>query len=687
MKGDHSIMNKKSICAVLRSKDGSALMTVVVVFLFLMIMIATSAVMAQGNITRASKSNEYASAYYVAESGLNEYVEKLSDWLKTNTKSYKTNPGLLATEFLAANSADITNTIHVDYSTSVLNEIPRAEIQFVFIGTTETGATYELRSKGHLGDSSRQISRQFHFVETNNAAEGVGYNANAIYQIDLSDPSGSTLTPIRPSNWNTTLAGPIITNRPFDFDKGATLVGPIVTNNKITIGQGITSTNAVIITSNRIDFTTGNASNIGLIVLKPGGTLHLNGGWNTVGINRIMIPYGKSYEEVVTYANTNNNKAMWETLKTKVIYYNPVNFDPWDTSFYYTSGINPTALFGPSPESEASLPAASRKGYMYRDYFKSDFVLDNMQNTTIIKRYIPDVVLPAFPKLTDYPWFNETNAKMTIDSQISVDKDNNLTVVESYDGSLSRVLKLTKSVSLNSFTFNTGWSSQVTIDVGSKDIVLVTKKFNVTGSIKIKGSGSLTVYVLGDNGTVKNADLSLKFNGANSFQLANADGSLSTDIQKFKLYVAKSDNGSGKPLTLNLDLNQNVTFYGIIYSQNLNLISSIHFNGVFISIDGESLTNTASGNSSIDTPLIYMPKAVLDFQSKEVIGLIISKNVTFGGSTNFIFKQTFDYKLVNDILSPIVITVPGGGNSGTPGSGTGTSRSVKWFAQREVGDD
>ena len=66
-------MKRNSTYELLRDKTGAALLTVLTVFLVLVVLIVSATMVAQANFLRAKTSSDHASAYYIAESGINEY--------------------------------------------------------------------------------------------------------------------------------------------------------------------------------------------------------------------------------------------------------------------------------------------------------------------------------------------------------------------------------------------------------------------------------------------------------------------------------------------------------------------------------------------------------------------------------------------------------------------------------------
>ncbi|AMC93163.1 hypothetical protein AOC36_04005 [Erysipelothrix larvae] len=700
-------MTRKSISELLHSKKGSTLITVVILFLFFMIIVSTSAIAAQSNIKRAVTTNQYESAYYVAETGLSEYTDKITDFINTSTKDYSGNFAQLVTDFLVSNSASPDGVITSDYG-QVMDKPAIAKIHLVLDQVADTSATFTLTSQGTLNNSERTVSKSFVFTQSSSGEyEYDGFNSNGLITIDLTATSNTAMGV--PAN-GTTLTGPVITNKPIDFTSEIIINSAVVTNNNITIPNGITL-RGVLITSGKIEINTksGNAS-LHTVVLKKGGSIYVNLGYvnalNTIDYVLVPEEYKNSLSSVITYktdSDTNNafNAAAYEKIKSKVIFYKQLNFNPWDMSFYSDSSIypksniNPVSIFGEKPTS-------SNNALDYGIYFQSDFVLDNMDKPDIVDDYVPTVVMPQFPETTSANAYNQTGKAITVSPPgnegtrfeiVSANNEFRYYSEIAYQTNY-RTLDLSqgsqKVYSFESFKVEVPTEGvndkTLTINVGDKDVSLVVKSFNiVNASLKVVGTGSLSVYVTGNNGVTKPTDLTLSI-----FQLGlyNTEGGENqNDPTKFKVFVKSVYNTDGSLYNLSLGNNQRFDLYASVYSQNLNVTFDSPFKGAFVSIDGTSINKSGSGND-INSPLIFAPKAIFENRGLTT-GFIVVKNFKFGDWGDLSFNQQFDKNTLEDILGPVIA----GSTNGSGGNGSGTTnpgtnqKILTWGSSKELGGD
>ncbi len=664
-------MKRGSISEILKKKDGVALVTVMVVFLTLVIVVVAATMMAHSNFLRTQKTTNLSSAYYVAESGLNETI----DDFKAYYESLSTPKSGLEIESEFKNLITMEDdSKRIEYG-NVMNQEAWADTAFSYEGTDGDIMLFRLASNGHLGDTSRSVETFIRLrvaTDPTESTDGTYYQPDAMLAINTSGIS----TPFNLSG-SGNLTGPLITNNPIYFTNAINSKGPIVTNNVIELtandmftGIGNPQTMSSIITSSTIKITANwGLQKIPVLMIKPGGNINfvVNAN-NGLLIEYLFLPHGTSVESIFSGYFKNGNNLNYTI--GKVIYYNPVNFDPYTNPV--VDGVNVEHLFGKDP-----ILFENTTSFDYRDYFKDDFILDNMDK---VEMHIPKVVLPTRPIYGEIDPLLTTITPITVagssNNQYEI-VDANLNYKTSNVWNKPSVFPINPGLfsSYTKFKYNSmylqgghGADNPTRIDIGDKNIEIVTKSLHIDRFIEIIGTGTLRIYVVGDGTNISSSNLNIS-----PVMIQTKDtvgGAYTNDASKLQIVVYESGtNGNG--LTVTPASGSSLGVYAAIFSQNLNLNvgGSARYYGTFVSAEGKSVS--ISGGSSGASQLIFAPKAKISLSGgTKLQGVIVGESFSLVGNNEIIFDTEFDKSLVETIL-PEFITVDngsGGETGGTPGS-------------------
>lgn len=657
-------MKRKSTLELLKDKSGAALITVLVIFLTLVVIVTSATMMSHANFMRAQKTANFSSAYYVAEAGLNEAYEQFVTYFEENKDKSAYNQtfanGFL--EYIGATEGKKTT----DYDTLVMNEIAKSVVSIQHMEAPNGGDQFRLYSEGYLGVDSRTVEL---IITISLEGEATIYQPDSALFIDFENPDDKLEI-----GQSSSYTGPIVTNKPLVFHGwGVNLSGPFVTSNNITLETTVNTINnsgkpnAVFITSGNLIIDTPNT--IHAVVLKGTGKVIYNKEWSIGTIEYLLVPKGAtSYKEVVSNATLN--------IKN-IIFYSPlgidensniVGFDPYEAILTNTSGtvLNNQTIFGPKP-ADTSLDID------YRKYFKPDFVLDNLYDDKGEENAVlPQVVLPKKPIYdTYYPVGDLKKGTMGLvnnnnDFSVSFNYNNtkaryDLTELGAYTvgGSLYR--------SFNSMKIggSSGSIETTKLYVGNQNIVFITKALEINNIIEIIGTGSLTIYVVGD-GINPITSSQLKLNPVAVYTRDSDDetkyeGKIENrtkDYSKLQLIVYETRVTKGKGLYYESG-SWGLEAYLSIYSDNLNLkvSGSGQFNGVFVSAQGTDVS--LSGGTSTSSQLIFAPNAKISVSGgAKLSGVLVGKDYDISGGVSVSFSSEFEESFVNSILPNFI--VPGG---------------------------
>jgi Tfp pilus assembly protein PilX len=190
-------------------------------------------------------------------------------------------------------------------------------------------------------------------------------------------------------------------------------------------------------------------------------------------------------------------------------------------------------------------------------------------------------------------------------------------------------LKMTRNMSFNTFTVNSG--TTLTIDVGNVNRSIAINTLTCNGTIRIIGSGKLSIYV--------------NYLSMGTGSVINSDGNIE------KLYVFYK--GLDTTVTLN-----NGIIYGAMYAIHVPTFTINSTNGVQGHLITDATSVMINGSAITTARLIYAPNADV-FSNAGFIGSIIAKSFGSSGKDDS-FK--FQYVQINYDGSPLFVD-NGTGNS------------------------
>lgn len=657
-------MTRKSICEIINNKDGAALVTVLVVFLTLVVIVTTSTQAAVSNYKRAVTSSEEDSVLYIAETGINEAYEALIDYYETSGhdefRSGFANDFVYNYSTKDGKSLDGLKVIS-DYG-KIMNEVAKSEMTFILLSSTESSSKFELKSTGYLSDKKRTVKITMD-VSTENIS--TKYQPNANVNLDLSNPDVAINVKIG------TIEGPFMTNKVLAFEDMSTkYIGPLVTNNQITLAGATNFSAGVIITSDEITVNHNSSDQFGTIIFKPGGSINFTVKDNSSSIKRLLLPISSKGNESIHFKTNGVEDASLvnkyvKLPTTQVAYYDPENFDP----YAYTDGLGEIGRIDWRNTFEEAPSDTNGIDYDYRDYFKTGFILDNMDNTSTVEKYLPAVRLPEKPSFpTNLPlvpvekFGNETyidaNSNMVYKNGWYWNPGVRTLDWRDFDGRY-----------FNSISLEGGSSSNQALKllIGNNDVTIVTRKLDLTKFFEVVGSGTLRIYVIGGdasnpNKPISEKDLNLNIAGITQ-RLVDATYTV-VHPHRVQLIVYETKHSTtNQPLTYKVPNTGGDGVSISVFSQNMNLDVSNLFKGNFITAEGTSIRINNTG-SNAQGQLIFAPKATVELLGGRFEGVITSKDIlSANAGVTFKFKTNFDQSFVNEILPEIVVPGSSGESS------------------------
>lgn len=636
-------------------KKGAALPIVIVIFLTMVVILTSAIMMTNANMKRSKKTIDYSSAYHIAESGINiGFREFKGIYSQNNASELK---GAKLAEHVREWFDSFGHRDH--FIGEFMGQKAYYDLDFYYDGVFNNAEQYTLYSKGVLGDTVREVYAEIRLEETN---EPTIYQPDGMITLDPDNHSSMTIQ-------TKDFMGPMITNKETSFiNMNPTYRGPLVTNKPVNFQYAMTATQMRLISSSEINVLQAwqNVKPLA-IVMKPGATINYkysNGISKNLNPKYIFVPKRSSgnYDDMFLQNGVPNATIRNYYLnhgQTKVFYYEPENWDPY---LYGASGQMTLAerreIFGESPEENSSLQ------FNYRDYFETDFVLDNMDKEELVNQYRPNVVMPEKPKYEDFYPYGGSVTPEYLGDVLYIDANNNLSY--QYDWRLFSYRTLNwkdfpnNERSFNSINIRGGeWSEPTTIDIGDEDVSIITKSFKATGYIRVKGKGKLRIYVIGSQGPdrkLKNTDF--QFTQANDFRTItppNINPESKPEHIQFLVYESES------PIRVTVpNIHGGPAIGASFFSENLNLEVYGDFRGHFVSARGTSIIMRNSGSSSM-AQLVYAPQAELRLEGGHFTGVITVKDFySANAGISYEFSSAFDKSLIDEIL-PNFIT---GGKTG-----------------------
>ena len=156
-----------------------------------------------------------------------------------------------------------------------------------------------------------------------------------------------------------------------------------------------------------------------------------------------------------------------------------------------------------------------------------------------------------------------------------------------------------------------GTISNFAIDIGDKDIMIITDELDLGGSFKIQGSGTLTVFVTSNN---------FHYNCGNG-DICGVQGNTTPVVSDQFIVVITGTAGA------TLDLSNNTGNFYLSLITNLNVNLSMQGNGTFngfLATSGSNITFKGTASSNM---LIYAPKAIVNITGNTTIsGAILAES-------------------------------------------------------------
>lgn len=141
----------------LTETEGSALMAVVILFLVMMILVGTGSTLALSNYKKSKAAKENHSAYYLAESQIKEFSDKMLEQLSNLSSSDKQKYSKFTKEEMASaiNAAVIPN---LRTQPSIMNQLTKASSVELIPSTTEEDS-YTIKSRAVIDSEERKLNQ------------------------------------------------------------------------------------------------------------------------------------------------------------------------------------------------------------------------------------------------------------------------------------------------------------------------------------------------------------------------------------------------------------------------------------------------------------------------------------------------------------------------------------------------
>ncbi|MGB7594337.1 MAG: hypothetical protein WBL80_02080 [Erysipelotrichaceae bacterium] len=224
---------------------------------------------------------------------------------------------------------------------------------------------------------------------------------------------------------------------------------------------------------------------------------------------------------------------------------------------------------------------------------------------------------------------------VTIPTQPSVSKTTDLLLPVQITGKSKALVSSTGVLSISSNSVNAGYAytlaasndpkvnfytpkfeiigtiSNFAIDIGDKDIVIVTDELDLGGSFKIQGTGTLTVFVTSNN---------FHYTCGNS-SICGVQGNVTPTVSDQFIVVITGTTGA------TLDLSNNTGNFYMSLITNLNVNLSMQGNGTFNGFLATSGSSISFKGTAASNMLIYAPNATVNITGNSTVsGSIIAKS-------------------------------------------------------------
>lgn len=268
----------------------------------------------------------------------------------------------------------------------------------------------------------------------------------------------------------------------------------------------------------------------------------------------------------------------------------------------------------------------------------------------------PEITMPGYPNKTSLPkldTYNNGNLSVGTNGLVMSGWTSNITYTPPTTNSAYYVPNITIAN-----------NSNFTINIGNSNVMWVTDKIVLNGPMQIVGTGTLTIYLTGNAGSVTTSQtdkFSYGYTGGNGYigHITNPER-IKILIDPLFYRVRVSGVWQERPVTTTIGGSSPLYIALMAANLNLNLTGSGKIDG-YVVTGGTSVT--ISGGSSTSVALYYAPNAQFTLSgSGQVNGAIIANNFQGGGGTVVQYSDVLFDNFPFEILDPIT----GGTGGGAP---------------------
>jgi len=234
---------------ILKSKNGMALITVMIIFLVLTVLLGALVVLTHNNLNQSIKTEEHTTAYYTAEAGMTKAVTEFEDHIAALSQQ---SPALSVQAFITAVESYVSTNNYQQVVLSENNDItPYADVTLAYNGIVDgTYHSYVITSTGYFGRYDRTLVTTYNF-DYSISSDGSGFVIDKAVMVnstfELSGSSqviGAPISTYSTSSdaitlgWSTRV--PAIELDPSLFDGSGDLIDTDIFNNTSNINNKIT---------------------------------------------------------------------------------------------------------------------------------------------------------------------------------------------------------------------------------------------------------------------------------------------------------------------------------------------------------------------------------------------------------------------------------------------------------------
>ncbi|MEG0328294.1 MAG: hypothetical protein RR565_08005 [Erysipelothrix sp.] len=197
------------------------------------------------------------------------------------------------------------------------------------------------------------------------------------------------------------------------------------------------------------------------------------------------------------------------------------------------------------------------------------------------------------------------------------------------------------------------WDNSLTIDTENRNVAIITDYLEAMGTIYVKGSGRLTIYVNGHQGTPN-----LNFN---PITFMNIDSKTKGDKDKIVIFAENSKKHTGIKITPDeIILNRGAAnidssgYFGSFMGECHSINISQNLNANIILVEQGSSVEITSASPQVTSELFFIPNGSIRYGSNYFKGAIVAQEIEFMGSNPKIYYKDPDFtKFPIEILMPV----------------------------------